>query len=87
MDARILARNLPALDPGALTGLRRLGVDEVARAKGQDYLTIVYDLDSGQLVWVTEGRRKAALTALPRVKPRAWMNCWRPTPTSTPSIA
>ena len=61
IDARALERDLPALDPGALTGLRYLGVDEVARAKGQDYLTIVYELDSGDLVWVTEGRRKAGL--------------------------
>ena len=63
MDERALTRDLPALDPGALTGLRHLGVDEVARAKGHDYLTIVYDLESGELVWVTEGRRKAGLTA------------------------
>lgn len=63
MDQRALTRDLPALDPGALTGLRYLGVDEVARAKGHDYLTIVYDLDSGNLVWVTEGRRKAGLLA------------------------
>jgi len=61
MDERALSRDLSALDPGALTGLRYLGVDEVARAKGQDYLTIVYDLDSGDLVWVTEGRRAAGL--------------------------
>jgi len=61
MDERALKRDLPALDPGALTGLRHLGVDEVARAKGQDYLTIVYDLDSGDRVWVTEGRRKTDL--------------------------
>ena len=63
MGERALTRDLPALDPGALTGLRHLGVDEVARAKGQDYLTIVYDLDSGDRVWVTEGRRKADLIA------------------------
>src|SRR5680860_536930 len=63
MDERALSRDLSALDPGALTGLRYLGVDEVARAKGQDYLTIVYDLESGDLVWVTEGRRAADLTA------------------------
>src|SRR5680860_736322 len=61
MDERALTRDLAALDPGVLTGLRYLGVDEVARAKGQDYLTIVYDLDSGALVWVTEGRRAACL--------------------------
>jgi transposase len=61
MDKRALTRDLPALDPGALIGLRYLGVDEVARAKGKDYLTIVYDLDSGDLVWVTAGRRAADL--------------------------
>ncbi len=61
MDQRNLLRELPALDPGALTGLRYLGVDEVARAKGHDYLTIVYDLDSGALLWVIEGRSKAGL--------------------------
>ncbi|MDA3920679.1 MAG: ISL3 family transposase [Salinisphaera sp.] len=63
MDQRALTRDLAAMDPGALTGLRVLGVDEVARAKGQDYLTIVYDLDSGDLVWVTPGRRASDLTA------------------------
>lgn len=61
MDQRALQQELPALDPGALTGLRHLGVDEVARAKGHDYLTIVYDLDSGDLIRVTEGRSKAGL--------------------------
>lgn len=61
LDQRILKRELPALDPSALTRLRHLGVDEVARAKGHDYMTIVYDLDSGDLVWVTEGRTKAGL--------------------------
>lgn len=61
MDQRILTNELPALDPGALTHLRHLGVDEVARAKGHDYVTIVYDLDAGDLVWVTEGRTKAGL--------------------------
>lgn len=63
MDQQGLKQDLPALDPGALTGLRYLGVDEVARAKGHDYLTIVYDLDSGDLVWVTEGRGKDSLLA------------------------
>lgn len=61
MDERALRAELPALDPGALTGLRYLGVDEVARAKGHDYVTLVYDLVSGHLLWVAEGRTKAAL--------------------------
>jgi len=30
-----------------LEGLEYIGVDEVARAKGQDYVTVVYDLGSG----------------------------------------
>ncbi|MDA3921183.1 MAG: arylamine N-acetyltransferase [Salinisphaera sp.] len=47
MDQRALRRDLAAMAPGALTGLRVLGVDEVARAKGQDYLTIVRRLDHG----------------------------------------
>lgn len=63
MDQRALTASLPGLDPGALTGLRYLGVDEVARAKGHDYLTVVYDLETGQLVWVTRGRTKEGLRA------------------------
>lgn len=61
MDQRILEADLPDIDPGALTGLHYLGVDEVARAKGHDYLTVVYNLETGALVWVTEGRSKAGL--------------------------
>lgn len=63
IDERALTRDLPALDHGALAALRFLGVDEVARAKGHGYLTIVYDLDSDDLSWVTEGRCAAGLTA------------------------
>lgn len=63
MDRRALRATLPALEPGALTGLRCLGVDEVARAKGHDYVTLIYDLDRGDLLWVGEGRGKAAVTA------------------------
>jgi len=31
-------------------------VDEVARAKGHDYVTVVYDLDTGALLWVGDGK-------------------------------
>lgn len=61
MDARTLAAELPALHPEDITGVRYLGIDEVARAKGHDYLTLVYDLEAGHLLWVTEGRSKAGL--------------------------
>lgn len=36
--------------------LHILGIDEVSRSKGQRYLTLVYDLERGRLVWVGEGR-------------------------------
>jgi len=36
--------------------LRVLGIDEVSRSKGQRYLTLVYDLERGRLVWVGENR-------------------------------
>ena len=63
MDQRTLKAELPHLDPGGLGHLRYLGVDEVARAKGHDYLTVVYNLETGELVWVTEGRTKTGLAA------------------------
>lgn len=56
MDRAHLCATLPALNPRDLTGLRVLGVDEVARAKGHDYVTVVYDLDTGGLLWVGDGK-------------------------------
>jgi transposase len=40
--------------------LHLLGLDEVSRRKGQQYLTIVYDLERGRVVWV--GRDRTAAT-------------------------
>lgn len=56
IDKAYLAETLPALDPTQLTGLEYLGVDEVARAKGHDYMTVVYDMVGGHLIWVETGR-------------------------------
>ena len=56
MDRTHLRATLPTLNPRDLTGLRVLGVDEVARAKGHDYVTVVYDLDTGALLWVGDGK-------------------------------
>ena len=36
--------------------LHAMGIDEVSRAKGQRYLTLVYDLERRRLVWVGENR-------------------------------
>jgi len=41
--------------------LRIIGIDEVSRKKGHRYLTLVYDLERGQLVWIGKGRTKDTL--------------------------
>ncbi|WP_328982439.1 ISL3 family transposase [Streptomyces mirabilis] len=45
-------------DGDRLTGVRRIGIDEVSFAKGQKYLTVVVDHDTGRLLYVVEGRSK-----------------------------
>ena len=44
-----------------LEGLRRVGIDEISYRKGQRYLTVVVDHDSGRLVWAAPGRDRATL--------------------------
>lgn len=56
IDKHYLESTLPALDPKQLTNLKYIGVDEVARAKGHDYMTVVYDMVEGHLIWVEAGR-------------------------------
>ncbi|VAW64584.1 Mobile element protein [hydrothermal vent metagenome] len=56
IDKKYLHKTLPALDPGQLKNLKYIGVDEVARAKGHDYMTVVYDMLEGHLIWVETGR-------------------------------
>jgi transposase len=46
-----------------LTAVRQIGVDELSRKKGHVYLTNVYDLERGVLIWSGEGRTKATLEA------------------------
>jgi transposase len=41
--------------------LHVLGIDEVSRRKGHQYLTIVYDLDRGRVVWVGRDRTTATM--------------------------
>ncbi len=42
-----------------LDALRVIGIGEVSRKKGHHYLTLVYYLGHGRLVWVGEGRTEA----------------------------
>jgi transposase len=46
-----------------LDGLRRIGIDEISQRKGQRYLTVVVDHDSGRLVWATAGRDRKTVEA------------------------
>lgn len=69
IDKAYLEHTLPSLHPEELTGLKYLGVDEVAKAKGHDYMTLVYDLDSGQLVWVHPGRTADVLSQFLKMLP------------------
>ncbi len=46
-----------------LADLRRIGIDEISHRKGQRYLTVVVDHDSGRLVWAAPGREKATVEA------------------------
>lgn len=48
-------------DGGRLDGLRRLGIDEISWRKGQRYLTVVVDHDSGRLVWAAPGANAEVL--------------------------
>jgi transposase len=55
--ARVMAER-DGQDGDRLAGVRRIGIDEVSFAKGQKYLTVVVDHDSGRLLYVVEGRSK-----------------------------
>lgn len=63
MDRAHLRATLPALNPRDLTGLRVPGADEVARAKGHDYVTVVYGLDTGAPLWVGDGKSAGSFGA------------------------
>jgi transposase len=56
---RVVSEARQAIDPFA--NLRRLGIDEVSWRKGQKYLTVVLDHDTGRLIWAAAGCDKATL--------------------------
>ncbi len=43
--------------------LHILGIDEVSRKKGHSYLTVVYDLERGRLLWVGLDRNRRPSTS------------------------
>lgn len=56
---RVVAQRSATID--RLTGLRRIGVDEISYRKGHRYLLVVVDHDTGRLVWADKGRDSATL--------------------------
>lgn len=46
-----------------LAGLQRIGIDEISHRKGQRYLTVVVDHDTGRLVWAAAGRDRRTVEA------------------------
>ena len=44
-----------------LAGLRRIGIDEISYRKGQRYLLVIVDHDSGRLVWAGKNRTAETL--------------------------
>lgn len=50
------------LDDSRLDDLFNLGVDEISYKRGHQYLSIIADHDTGNVVWVAEGRNQQALT-------------------------
>jgi transposase len=47
----------------AWTKVQAIGVDELSYRKGQHYLTLVSDLETGRILWSKEGRSAATLEA------------------------
>nr|WTB28524.1 ISL3 family transposase [Streptomyces sp. NBC_00830]WTB28648.1 ISL3 family transposase [Streptomyces sp. NBC_00830]WTB29694.1 ISL3 family transposase [Streptomyces sp. NBC_00830]WTB29972.1 ISL3 family transposase [Streptomyces sp. NBC_00830]WTB31425.1 ISL3 family transposase [Streptomyces sp. NBC_00830] len=57
--ARVVADRDAASD--RLAGLTRIGIDEISYRKGQKYMTVVVDHESGKVVWMADGHGKGVL--------------------------
>jgi transposase len=44
-----------------LSGIIYIGIDELSRRRGHTYVTMIYDLGSGALLWTGDGREKETL--------------------------
>lgn len=61
MIERVVGERLAGVD--LLSGLRRIGIDEISYRKGHRYMTVVIDHDTKRLVWMAPGRDKATVLA------------------------
>jgi transposase len=46
-------------------GLERIGIDEISHRRGQRYITVVIDHDTGRLVWAAPGRDRKTVLSFP----------------------
>jgi len=44
-----------------LDAVRRVGIDETASRRGQNYMTVVHDLDAGRVIFACEGRDQSTV--------------------------
>jgi transposase len=51
------------IDERRLDDLYRIGVDEISYKRGHEYITVVADHDSGEVVWAAEGRTTEVLNS------------------------
>lgn len=58
--ARVVARHRRPID---WTRVKAIAVDELSFRKGQHYLTLVSDIETGRILWSKEGRSAATLEA------------------------
>jgi transposase len=68
IDKQILEAKVAAQ---SLSNIRRISIDEIARARRHKYLTVVTDLDRRKVIWVGKGRKTRNLKAFLRRVPRA----------------
>jgi len=58
----LLHRTIARLRDGhRIRGLKAIGIDEVSYRKGHKYVTVVYDLERGCVVWVGKGKARATI--------------------------
>jgi transposase len=50
-----------AVNESRFEGVRRIGIDEISYRKGHKYLVVVYNHDTGTLLWVGQERKKTTL--------------------------
>jgi transposase len=75
MSISTVSWHLPLRWETVLKCLKYLGVDEAARAKGHDYMTVIYDMVSGHLIGIETGRTAEVFsTFLKRLPPETAVN-------------